>query len=52
MAIAVNKEMQCTLERNIISMWADLEWLNLIRRSTFTRSYDSLKPDGLCDLSM
>lgn len=24
MAIAVNKEMQCTLERNIISVWADL----------------------------
>ena len=24
MAIAVKKEMQCTLERNIIAVWADL----------------------------
>ena len=47
MAIAVKKEMQCTLERNIISVWADL-----VEPHPSINFYDSLKPAGLCDLSM
>ena len=47
MAIAVKKEMQCTLERNIIAVWTDL-----VEPHPSINFYDSFRPAGLCDLSM